>query len=71
MVVVRGRLSPEVGAVVRRSLEAACDQTRRGDHPARSAAVKPADTASDAATSSGWLSGAPSTDAETAAADDA
>ena len=28
MVVVRGRLSPEVGAVVRRALEAACDQTR-------------------------------------------
>ena len=28
MVVVRGRLSPEVGAVVRRALEAACDQAR-------------------------------------------
>ena len=28
MVVVRGRLSPEVGAAVRRALEAACDQAR-------------------------------------------
>ena len=31
MVVVRGRLSPEVGAVVRRALEAACDQVRGTD----------------------------------------
>ena len=31
MVVVRGRLSPEVGAVVRRALEAACDQARGTD----------------------------------------
>ena len=31
MVVVRGRLSPEVGAVVRRALEAACDQARGED----------------------------------------
>ena len=30
MVVVRGRLTPEVGAVLRRALEAACDQARRG-----------------------------------------
>ena len=29
MVVVRGRLAPEVGAVLRRALEAACDQARR------------------------------------------
>ena len=29
MVVVRGRLTPEVGAVLRRALEAACDQARR------------------------------------------
>ena len=29
MVVVRGRLTPEVGSVLRRALEAACDQTRR------------------------------------------
>ena len=34
MVVVRGRLSPEVGAVVRRALEAACDQARGADAPA-------------------------------------
>jgi len=33
MVVVRGRLSPEVGAVVRRALEAACDQARGEDTP--------------------------------------
>ena len=33
MVVVRGRLSPEVGAVVRRALEAACDQARGADAP--------------------------------------
>ena len=31
MVVVRGRLPPEVGAVVRRALEAACDQARGAD----------------------------------------
>ena len=30
MVVVRGRLTPEVGSVLRRALEAACDQARRG-----------------------------------------
>ena len=29
MVVVQGRLTPEVGAVLRRALEAACDQARR------------------------------------------
>ena len=29
MVVVRGRLTPEIGAVLRRALEAACDQSRR------------------------------------------
>ena len=34
MVVVRGRLSPEVGAVVRRALETACDQARGADAPA-------------------------------------
>ncbi len=37
MVVVRGRLSPEVGAVVRRALEAACDQARGADAPAAAA----------------------------------
>ena len=31
MVVVRGRLTPEVGAVLRRALEAACDQARGKD----------------------------------------
>ena len=34
MVVVRGRLTPEVGAVLRRALEAACDQARGVDAPA-------------------------------------
>ena len=29
MVVIRGRLTPEVGAVVRRALEAALDEDRR------------------------------------------
>ena len=37
MVVVRGRLSPEVGAVVRRALEAACDQARGADPTAAAA----------------------------------
>ena len=34
MVVVRGRLPPEVGAVVRRALETACDQARGTNAPA-------------------------------------
>ena len=33
MVVVRGRLTPEVGAALRRALEAACDQERRAPAP--------------------------------------
>ena len=33
MIVVRGRLSPEVGAVVRRAIEAACDRARGEDAP--------------------------------------
>ena len=33
MVVVRGRLTPEVGAALRRALEAACDQARRPPAP--------------------------------------
>ena len=33
MVVVRGRLTPEVGAVLRRALEAACDAARRAPEP--------------------------------------
>ena len=44
MVVVRGRLTPEVGAVVRRALEAACDQAG-----AAAAAVAPAAVADGAA----------------------
>ena len=43
MVVVRGRLTPEVGAVLRRALEAACDQAR-----IRPASGASADSASDA-----------------------
>ena len=34
MVVVRGRLTPEVGAVLRRALDAACDAARRAPAPA-------------------------------------
>ena len=37
MVVIRGRLTPEVGAVVRRALEAALDEGRRAAAAARSA----------------------------------
>ena len=37
MVVIRGRLTPEVGAVVRRALEAALDEERRAAAAARSA----------------------------------
>ena len=33
MVVVRGRLTPEVGAVLRRALDAACDEARRAPEP--------------------------------------
>ena len=33
MVVVRGRLTPDVGAVLRRALEAACDLARRAPEP--------------------------------------
>ena len=45
MVVVRGRLTPEVGAVLRRALEAACDQDRRsaaagGDENGEAAAAR-------------------------------
>ena len=38
MVVVRGRLTPEVGAVLRRALEAACDQARGKDVAGRNRA---------------------------------
>ncbi len=60
MVVVRGRLTPEVGSVLRRALEAACDQARRaaaaGDGENGEAADSPADAEGDAA--------APSADAD-------
>ncbi len=42
MVVVRGRLTPEVGAVARRALEAACDQARDADATAAAADNKAA-----------------------------
>ena len=45
MVVVRGRLSPEVGAVVRRALEAACDQASGTDAAGAPAAVGNGDPA--------------------------
>ena len=48
MVVVRGRLTPEVGAVLRRALEAACDQADAGGGAAREvegAATAEGDTA--------------------------
>ena len=43
MVVVRGRLTPEVGSVLRRALEAACDQARRGPESDGGAEVEAAD----------------------------
>ena len=43
MVVVRGRLTPEVGAVLRRALEAACDQARRAPEPDGGGEEKAAD----------------------------
>ena len=55
MVVVRGRLTPEVGAVLRRALEAACDQARRapasdggGEREAADAPAGPEKEAADA-----------------------
>ena len=47
MVVVRGRLTPEVGAVLRRALEAACDEARRAPAADGCAAAATADTAAD------------------------
>ena len=50
MVVVRGRLTPEVGAVLRRALEAACDQAQQADAAREVAAtVTATDTAVDMA----------------------
>jgi hypothetical protein len=37
MVVIRGRLTPELGAVVQRALDAACDRLRREGQTASSA----------------------------------
>ncbi len=51
MVVVRGRLSPEVGAVVRRALEAACDQARGEDAPDRNGGAEDAASGEVAETS--------------------
>ena len=48
MVVVRGRLTPEVGSVLRRALEAACDQARRA--PASDGGVKEEGAAAPAGT---------------------
>ena len=51
MVVVRGRLSPEVGAIVRRALEAACDQARGEDAPDRNGGAEDAASGEVAETS--------------------
>ena len=45
MVVVRGRLTPEVGAVLRRALEAACDQAQQADASRGAAREVATDTA--------------------------
>ena len=54
MVVVRGRLTPEVGAALRRALEAACDQARgkagSGSDSGAEAAAVVSDASVDAAT---------------------
>ena len=44
MVVVRGRLTPEVGAVLRRALEAACDQAQQADSSRNAAREVEGDT---------------------------
>ena len=49
MVVVRGRLTPEVGAVLRRALEAACDQARRAPASAGGPEAEAADASADSA----------------------
>ena len=48
MVVVRGRLTPEVGAALRRALEAACDQARARRAPGSDAGADAAAVVSDA-----------------------
>ena len=49
MVVVRGRLTPEVGAVLRRALEAACDQARRAPASDGGPQEEAADASADSA----------------------
>ena len=54
MVVVRGRLTPEVGAVLRRALEAACDQARVRRAPGSDASTVPgAQAGAEAASAEG------------------
>ena len=48
MVVVRGRLTPEVGALLRRALEAACDHARARRAPGSDAGADAAPVGSDA-----------------------
>ena len=71
MVVVRGRLTPEVGAVLRRALEAACDQARRGpasDGGAEEAAAGAEEEAAGASAGAGKEAFAGSAGAEEEAA---
>ena len=53
MVVIRGRLAPEVGAVVRRALEAALDEQRRAEPTRESGEPDPVDEAEGVAPSFG------------------
>ncbi len=56
MVVVRGRLTPEVGAVLRRALDAACHEARRAPEPdggAEAAVASEAAAAAEAAVGAG------------------
>ena len=73
MVVVRGRLTPEVGAVLRRALEAACDQTRRaaasGGGADGEAANSPAGAGEDAVDASADAAAAAGKEAAGAATD--
>ena len=48
MVVVRGQLTPEVGAVLRRALEAACEESRRAPASESAEAAEDADAANGA-----------------------
>ena len=64
MVVVRGRLTPEVGAVLRRALEAACDQARRAPASDGGAEEKAADASADASAGAEQEAAATPADAE-------